>query len=104
MPDRYASIPSDTATAPAMVAVVPARPRKLSFKEQRELEGMEAAIQQAEAQVEVIEALFASPDFHRTHGSRTAELTTELEQARQRTATLYARWEELEAIRTAQAS
>jgi len=92
------------AAAPAAVAAAPARHRKLSFKEQRELEGMEAAIQRAEEQVADIEALFAAPDFHRTHGPRTAELTAELEQARQRTATLYARWEELEAIRTAQAA
>lgn len=73
--------------------------RKLSFKEQRELEGMEAQIQTAEAEVARIEALFASPDFHRTHGSKTNELTAQMEALKNQVTTLYSRWEELEAIR-----
>ncbi len=69
--------------------------RKLSFKEQRELDGMETAIQEAEADVGRIEDLFASPDFHRTHASRTTELLAELEAGKKRVALLYRRWEEL---------
>ncbi len=72
-----------------------AKKRKLSFKEQRELDGMETAIQEAEAEVGRIEDLFASPDFHRTHASRTTELLAELEAGKKRVALLYRRWEEL---------
>src|SRR3954468_13213779 len=75
-----------------------ARPRKLSFKESRELEGMEQAIQAAEEKIARIEALFGEPDFHRKHGQRTTELTAELAADKQRVAQLYKRWEELEAI------
>src|SRR5208283_3196374 len=39
-----------------------AKPRKLSFKEQRELEGMEAQIQVVDAGIARIESLFAQPD------------------------------------------
>ncbi len=39
------------------------KPRKLSFKEQRELEGMEAQIHALEAEVTRIEGLFADPNF-----------------------------------------
>ncbi len=77
----------------------PAKPRKLSFKEARELEGMEAQIQTEEAEIARIETLFLSPDFHRTHGTQTEQLTAELAAAKEKVAGLYARWEELEAIR-----
>ncbi len=76
-----------------------ARPRKLSYKELRELEGMEAAILEAEENVARIEDLFADPDFHRKHGVRTSDLTAELSGARQRAAKLYERWQALEAVR-----
>jgi ATP-binding cassette subfamily F protein uup len=78
-----------------------AKPRKLSFKEARELEGMEAQIQAVEAEIARIEGLFASPDFHRTHATQTNELTAQLAEAKEKLTKLFARWEELEAIRLA---
>lgn len=86
-------------TAPA--APKTSRPRKLSFKETRELEGMEQRILTVEADIARIESLFASPDFHRTHATQTNQLVADLAQAKEELARLYARWEELEAIRTA---
>jgi ABC transport system ATP-binding/permease protein len=79
----------------------PGRPRKFTWKETRELEGMEASILAAEEAVARIEALFAQPDFHRGYGPRTNELKAELEAGKARVAQLYARWQELEAIRGA---
>ena len=78
-----------------------ATPRKLTWKEKNELNGMETAILNAEGEVSRIEGLFADPEFHSRHGSRTSELASELEAAKKQTAALYARWEELEAIRAA---
>ena len=78
-----------------------AKPRKLSFKETRELEGMEAQIQAVDAEIARIEALFASPDFHRTHATQTKQLTAELAAAKEKLTHLYTRWEELEAIKVA---
>ena len=75
--------------------------RKLSFKEQRELEGIEAVIQVAEAQVTEREAQFLDPDFIRKNGARMQTLMAELETAKAGVATLYSRWEELEAVRAA---
>ncbi|MGZ4971843.1 MAG: ABC-F family ATP-binding cassette domain-containing protein [Limisphaerales bacterium] len=77
------------------------RPRKLSFKEQRELDGMEAAVLAAEENAARIEALFVDPDFHRKYGQRIDELQAELAAEKERIAKLYERWQELEAIRTA---
>lgn len=78
-----------------------AKPRKMTWKEKAELEGMEAAILKAEEAVARIESLFADPEFHSKHGAKTIELTGELETAKKQGAALYARWEELEAIRAA---
>ncbi len=78
-----------------------AKPRKLSFNEQRELEGMESQIHAADEEIVRIERLFAAPDFHRTHAPQTRQLTADLAAAKEKLARLYARWEELEAIKTA---
>jgi ATP-binding cassette subfamily F protein uup len=77
------------------------KPRKLSFKEQRELEGMEAQIHAVEAEVARIEGLFADPEFFRKNAAKVTELTTALDAAKEQVPKLYARWEELEAIRAA---
>ena len=72
-----------------------AKPRKLKWKEERELEGMEAAILAAEEKVTTIEGLFAQPDFYVTHAAQLLELETKLRAARDEVARLYARWAEL---------
>jgi ATP-binding cassette subfamily F protein uup len=79
------------------------KPRKLAFKEARELAGMEAQILAVEAEIARIEHLFATPDFHRTHGTQTDELVAQLAANKDHLAKLYARWEELEAIKAASA-
>ncbi len=78
-----------------------AKPRKLSFKETRELEGMEAEIHAAESEVARIEGLFADPEFFRKHATQVNQLTAEVDAAKEKIQKLYARWEELEAIKSA---
>jgi ATP-binding cassette subfamily F protein uup len=80
----------------------PAKPRRLSFKEARELEGIEVRIHAVDAEIARIEGLFASPDFHRTHATQTSQLNTDLAAAKENLAKLYARWEELEAVKAAE--
>jgi ATP-binding cassette subfamily F protein uup len=77
--------------------------RKLSFKEQRELEGIEAQIHTIEAEVARIEGLFADPEFFRKNAAKVNQLTDELDAAKKNVTRLYARWEELEAVRAASA-
>jgi ATP-binding cassette subfamily F protein uup len=94
---------------PANKSAAPARPpeppktkaRKLSFKETRELEGMEAQILAMETEIARVEELFASPDFHRTHATQTETLMAQLAADKEKVTQLYARWEELEALRAA---
>ena len=75
-----------------------ANPRKLKFKEQQELAGMEAAIHAAEKELARLEAVFASPDFYKQHEEH-AQLQSELNSTKSKIAQLYARWEELEKLK-----
>ncbi|MGB7770099.1 MAG: ABC transporter C-terminal domain-containing protein, partial [Verrucomicrobiia bacterium] len=100
-----AIISTNKSAALRRVAATPisTKPRKLSFKEARELEGMEAQIHAVDAEIARIEGLFVLPDFHRTHATQTSQLTATLAAAKENLSRLYARWEELEAIRVASA-
>lgn len=69
--------------------------RKLTFKEQRELEGMEAAIHAAEAGVRSIEAQLNDPEFYVTRAAEAAQLAAQLEEFKAEVSRLYRRWEEL---------
>jgi ATP-binding cassette subfamily F protein uup len=92
--NKAAALSRDAATKTA-------KPRKLSFKEQRELDGMEAQIHEVEAEVARIEGLFADPEFFRKNAAKVNQLTHELNAAKENVTKLYSRWEELEAIRSA---
>jgi ATP-binding cassette subfamily F protein uup len=74
--------------------------RKLSFKEMKELETIEADILRAEDEVRRIEELFASQDFYVRIGDKIENAMEELSTAKKKVETLYERWHVLEHIRT----
>lgn len=74
------------------------RPRKLSFKEQRELEAMESNILTAETRVHELETTLNDPEFHATRSREAHGLVTDLEAARAEVSRLYERWQELSSI------
>jgi ATP-binding cassette subfamily F protein uup len=76
------------------------RPRKLSFKEQREFDGMEAAILAAETRVQELERTLNDPQFHATRSREARGLIAELETAKTEVTRLYERWEELSSRQT----
>ncbi|MEK0445666.1 MAG: hypothetical protein RLZZ399_987 [Verrucomicrobiota bacterium] len=88
--------PATPKSAPAPSPAKSNRPVKLSWKEEREWEGMEARILEAEAEIERIESLFAMPDFYARHGQDAVALQEQLEKKRIEVPQLYARWEALE--------
>jgi ATP-binding cassette subfamily F protein uup len=69
-------------------------PGRLGYLEQRELEGMEAAIESAEALRTRAEAALVDPTVYVDAG-RSREAQTELERASAEVERLYARWQEL---------
>jgi ABC transport system ATP-binding/permease protein len=92
--------------APAKVtkAAPIAKPRKLSQKEQKELDGIEAVILKAEAEVSAIEKTLDDPEFYITRSQEATGLVEQLEKEKASVAALYARWEELETLRAEAAS
>lgn len=68
---------------------------KLSYKEQRELEAIEADIPRKEARVSELENLFADPDYFSKHAAQTTQLQAEFESLQTEILTLYERWDEL---------
>ena len=91
-----ANAPSRREDAPAVSKS--AKPRKLTFKEQRELAGMEATILEAETRVQDLEATVNDPSFYATRAKEAPAMLAELESAKAEVARLYARWAELDAL------
>ena len=76
------------------------KPGRLSYKDQRELDGMEAAISRAEEEKASLEAKLADPSTFQEGGSaKLTELHARLEVVSAEVERLYARWAELEALR-----
>ena len=90
------SVPASSVPAHSCAGRSASDKKRLTWKEQKELEGMEEAILAAETQVSELEAMFADPEFHAKYGRQTAELTTRLAEAKAEVERLYARWSELE--------
>ncbi len=75
------------------------RPRRLTFKEARELEALPDRIAALEAEQERLHQTLADPRYYRTAGEAVAQLAARLEQLEAELAEAYRRWEELEAVR-----
>jgi ATP-binding cassette subfamily F protein uup len=99
MRERQAAQPAQPEPGKPSVATQVAKPRKLKYKEERELETIEATILAAETEVTRLETLFAEPDFFEKHQADLQAQHANLEAAHKRVAALYARWAELEGIK-----
>ncbi|WP_338867545.1 ribosomal protection-like ABC-F family protein [Myxococcus stipitatus] len=71
------------------------KPGKLSYKDQRELDGMEATIEAAETRKASLEAQLADPAIY-SNGGKVAEIQKDLDAAIAEVDRLYVRWQELQ--------
>ncbi|MBC04308.1 MAG: ABC transporter ATP-binding protein [Phycisphaerae bacterium] len=78
------------------------RRRKLSYKEQREFDGMEDTILEAETEVERLETIANAPETMADH-VKSSRAFESLSVAQERVKALYNRWSELEAIQSGDA-
>ncbi len=85
-------------SAPAESKPVKAKPKKLSYKDQRELDGMEEAIFEAESTLEEVTIQLHDPAIA-CDAEKLPEIVAKHEKAQAEVERLYARWEELEAKR-----
>ncbi len=78
---------------------VKANVKKLSWKENKELETIEEEILKAESEIEKIESIFSSPDYYEKYAAQTKELNQKLEEAKEHIKSLFVRWDYLEKIK-----
>ena len=76
----------------------PAGPRKLTFKEARELETLPQKIEAMEAEQQEIYNSMADPSFYRQESALIIQAKARIEELEQSLAIAYERWEKLEAI------
>ncbi|NOT83867.1 MAG: ATP-binding cassette domain-containing protein, partial [Methylococcaceae bacterium] len=90
-------------SAPVQVAVKPAdkpannKKKKLSYKEQLELQQLPALIEQLEAEHASITEQMGKPDFYRKDAAAIATVTDKLAALDEKLQQTYKRWDELEA-------
>jgi len=72
------------------------KPSKLSYKDQRELDGLPQKIEQLDAELEELQAAISDPGFYQQDGGVISEQTGRLEQLEHELEHAYARWELLE--------
>ena len=84
-------------SAPSLASAEEPKKQRLSYKHQRELDGMEASIEAAESKKAGLEAELARPEVF-TNASEAARLSAELEQVAHEVERLYQRWQELSAL------
>ena len=76
----------------------PAKPKRLSYKEVRELEALPERISELEMEKETLHLTLADPNYYRTAKDAVSKLTARLAQLEAELAEAYRRWEELEAV------
>lgn len=76
----------------------PERPRKLTFKEQRELEALPQQIESLEAEQQGLYDAMADPEFYKGEAHAIVEAKARLEALEQELEEAYQRWEALEAV------
>ncbi|WP_188151422.1 ATP-binding cassette domain-containing protein [Teredinibacter waterburyi] len=89
--DSKANASATTATAPAKAI------KKLSYKLQRELDGLPAVLEKLEQKVEQIQALMAAEDFYQRDQKDVNDVIQQLADAEAALNEKFERWEELEA-------
>lgn len=93
-----ASEPEKVETEVAVAVVEPVKPKaqKLSYKLQRELDGLPKKIELLEAELELLQKEMAAPDFFSQGDERTAPVLKKLEETELSLEHCYERWTELE--------
>jgi ATP-binding cassette subfamily F protein uup len=87
---RAAPSPAAVRTAP------PAKTRKLSYKEQRELDSMPGAIQRLEAEQVQLTAAISDPELFRRSPAQAAAAVSRLQSVGKELESAFSRWEALE--------
>ena len=97
-PQPPASQPVKPKQTPALKQEPPARPKKLTFAQNRELKELPALIEALESEQRRLQADMAAPAFYRQPPEEIKARQKRLQEVEDRIDTCYRRWEELEAL------
>jgi ATP-binding cassette subfamily F protein uup len=86
-----------TDTTEAEIGQQPKKSKKLSYKDQRELDALPAKIESFEEEVESIQQLMADENFYKQEKKEIKKVQQQLQAAEASLQHCYDRWEELEA-------
>ncbi|HWB07477.1 MAG TPA: ABC-F family ATP-binding cassette domain-containing protein [Verrucomicrobiales bacterium] len=92
----------DAGAASAKPAVVREKARRLSYKEERELESMEFRIMELEQAISELENQINDPAFYISRATEAPGLVAGIASKKETLQHMYVRWEELEAIKAGQ--
>lgn len=76
----------------------PRKAKKLSYKDQRELDALPALIEKLEQQVDEQQSTVNDPEFFKQDSEHTTSMLNALAQSEEQLAQAYARWDELESM------
>lgn len=91
----------ETTVAPAVQPVAAVKPRKLSFKEEKELASLPSAIERLEADIAALTQAIGQPEFYQQPRETITGSQTRLGEWQRQLTEAYARWEALEARQNA---
>jgi ATP-binding cassette subfamily F protein uup len=92
-------VPATAKPVPEKAKLQKERVRKLSFKEERELEALPERIAALEGEQEGLHARLSDPEFYKSAGAEVAGINARLAELEGELAEAYERWEELEAVK-----
>jgi ABC transport system ATP-binding/permease protein len=95
--NRAAAQPAPPPRAPEPPPRSPARRNRLTFKQQQELAALPDKIEQLEAEIAALHQDMARPEFYRRSSEAITDEAARLRRLEEQLATLYQRWEQLEA-------
>ncbi len=95
--EEQAAVAAASKTDQSAATKPAARPRKLSFKEQRELEQLPKQIDALEVEQRALHEAMAEPSFYQQDGAAIAKARQRLEVIEQELAVTFDRWQSLEA-------
>ncbi len=75
-----------------------ARPKKLSYMLQRELDGLPQRVEGLESEIETLHAAMSDPAFYQQEAAKIGTMTARLEDVEAELSRAYERWEELESM------
>jgi ATP-binding cassette subfamily F protein uup len=91
--------PARTEEKRAAPAAPKEKPRKLTFKEQKEIEALPKRIEELDAEQQQIIAIMGDPAFYKESGTKVAATRARLETVEKELTAAYKRWDELEALK-----